>query len=204
VAGDDGVNVRTGPDTSYTRLGYIEPGTSAVITGKYEDWFQIEYEGGVGWVYGDLVAATDTDSVPVIQPPPAPTAAPAQPTAVPTAVPPTAVPTQPQDTRGIVVNSYVVRGAPGPYGVGAEIWFDFNITNSSGQTLQFNALGTWVEQTGQYQKSWTYSSLAPNQNFVWSDKLKIPAAGTYKLWLAIEFSDGAGVLLRGPVVVTVQ
>ena len=108
------------------------------------------------------------------------------------------------DTRGIIVNGYTVRGAPGPFGAGAEIWFDLNITNGSGQTLTFNALGTWVEETGQFQKSWSYSSLAPNQNFVWSDKILIPAPGSYKLWLAIEFSDGAGVLLSGPVPVTVQ
>jgi uncharacterized protein YraI len=205
VAGDAGVNVRSGPDINYNLLGYLDPGTSADITGKYEDWYQIVYGGGRGWVFSELVSATNAENVSVVQPPDAPTSPPPQPTAVPpTAVPATAVPTAPQDTRGIVVNGYSVRGAPGPYGVGAEIWFDLNVTNQSGQTLAFNALGTWVEQTGQFQKSWTYSSLAPNQNFVWSDKLTIPAAGDYSLWLAIEFSDGAGVLLSGPVAVKVQ
>jgi hypothetical protein len=204
VAGDAGVNVRSGPGTNYTLLGYLDPGTTADITGRYEDWYQIGYGGGLGWVFSDLVSATNSENVPVVQPPDAPTSPPPQPTAVPTAAPPTAVPPPPQDTRGIIVNGYAVRGAPGPYGVGAEILFDLNITNGSGQTLAFNALGTWVEQTGQFQKSWTYASLAPNQNFVWSDRILIPDAGSYSLWLAIEFSDGAGVLLSGPIPVTVQ
>ncbi len=204
VAGDSGVNVRSGPGTSFTLLGYLDPGTSAGITGKYEDWFQIDYEGGPGWVFGDLVAATNTDSVPVVQPPTAPTSRPPQATTVPTAVPPTEVPAPPADTRGIVVNSYSVRSAPGPFGVGAEIWFDLNITNKSGNTIQFNALGTWVEQTGQFQKSWSYSSRAPNQNLVWSDKIHIPAAGNYNLWLAIEFSDSMGAKLSGPIPGIVQ
>lgn len=72
VAGDDGVNVRSGPDISFARLGYLDPGTSAEVTGKYEDWFQIDYNGGPGWVYGELVAVTNTDNVPVVQPPASP------------------------------------------------------------------------------------------------------------------------------------
>lgn len=204
VAGDAGVNVRGGPDVRYALLGYLDPGTAAEITGKYEDWYQIKYGDGRGWVFSDLVAATDTENVPVAQPPDAPTSPPPQATAVPTAAPPTATTRPAADTRGIRVNGYSVRGAPGPFGAGAEIWFDLNVTNGSAQTVTFNALGTWVEQTGQFQKSWSYSSLAPNQNFVWSDKILIPLGGSYDLWLAIEFSDGAGVLLSGPIKITVQ
>ena len=72
VAGDDGVNVRSGPDVSFPKLGYLDPGTSAEVTGKYEDWFQIDYNDGPGWVFGELVAVTNTDSVPVVQPPASP------------------------------------------------------------------------------------------------------------------------------------
>jgi hypothetical protein len=182
-------------------LGYLEPGTSAVVTGKYDDWYQINYSGGPGWVFGDLVAATNTENVPVVQPPTAPTSPPPPPTAVPA---PTDVPPPALDTRGIKVNEYSVAGAPGPYAVGADIEFSFDITNESGQALAYDSLGTWVQETGAKQKSWMGSSLAVGQNFVWSDKLAIGAPGTFRLYLFIELAGGDNVLLSGPVVVTVQ
>jgi hypothetical protein len=61
-----------------------------------------------------------------------------------------------------------------------------------------------VEQTGQFQKSWTYSLLEPGQSLAWRDHINIPDPGTYHLFLAIHFSDGVAALLSGPVVVTVE
>ena len=58
-----GVNVRTGPGTSYNVIGVIFPGTSYVITGKSDLWYQINYKGQTGYVYGPLVLVT-TGSVP--------------------------------------------------------------------------------------------------------------------------------------------
>ena len=115
-------------------------------------------------------------------------------------------PTQPplQDTRGLVVNAYTVEGAPGPFGAAHDIWFSLDITNGSDQTQAFDALGTWVEQTGQYQTSWTYSSLEPWQNLAWRDHINILVPGTYHPFLAIHFSDGVAALLSGPIVVIVE
>jgi uncharacterized protein YraI len=211
TAGPDGVNLRGGPGTDYTRLGYLEPQTQAPITGRYEDWWQIQYEGSPAWVYGELVTPENADGVPQVEPPAAPTSPPVPTSPPATAAPPTEPPAEEPpaqgssgDMRGIVVNEYIVEGAPGPYPAGGEIWFSFNITNNSGNLIDYNALGTWVEETGQYQKSWSYSSMTPGQNITWRDKLTIPAPGTYHLWLAIQFSDGSSTLLRGPVQVTVQ
>jgi hypothetical protein len=103
-----------------------------------------------------------------------------------------------------VANGYWVEGAPGPFSAGQDVWFSFDITNASGGTLEFNALGTWVEETGQYQKSWTYSTLELDETLQWRDHINITAAGEYSLYLAVQFSDGFGALLSGPVVVTVQ
>jgi len=103
-----------------------------------------------------------------------------------------------------VPSAYWVEGAPGPFEVDEEIWFNIDITNSSGGTVAYQALGTWVEETGQFQKSWSYSAFSPGQHFMWRDHIHIPAPGTYHLWLAIQFDDGAGVKLRGPITVTVQ
>ena len=90
VAGEDGANVRTGPATSFEKLGTLGPGESAVITGKYEDWWQIDYNGAPAWVASWVVTATGTEDVPEVEPPVA-TATP-EPTETPTDEPLTATP----------------------------------------------------------------------------------------------------------------
>ena len=67
VAGADGVNVRTGPGTAYARLGYLEPGTHAEITGRDGRWWQIRYGDVPGWVFGDLVTTLEAGQ-PELQP----------------------------------------------------------------------------------------------------------------------------------------
>ena len=209
VVGPDAINVRSGPGTEYTRLGTLDADTEALVTGQYGGWWQIEYQGQPAWVYGEIVTASNTEAVAQVQPPPTPSPAPAAPTAVPTDAPATSGPPPAADTRGLVVNDYWVEGAPGPYAAGAPIWFNIDMTNKSAQEVKYSALGTWVEETGQYQKSYfavppSYPSLIPNQHFTHRDRIIIPAAGTYNLWLAIQFDDGASARLAGPVVVTVQ
>jgi N-acetylmuramoyl-L-alanine amidase len=69
TAGVDGANVRTGPGTEYERIGRLEPGDTAVITGKYERWFQIDYNGTPAWVANWVVEATGAENVPEVEPP---------------------------------------------------------------------------------------------------------------------------------------
>jgi len=205
VAGADGVNFRAGPSTRYTLMDYLNPGAEAEITGRHDDWWQIRYKGTLGWVFGDLVTASNTDNVPQVEPPPAPTAPSATaipPTAAPTAVPPTSAP--PSDFRGLVADDYQVEGAPGPYGVGADIWFNMWITNKTSSPVEYKALGTLVEETGQFQKSYTYSEFKANAKFNWRDHINIPNAGSYNLWLTICFRDDECFRMLGPVPVTVQ
>ncbi|MCB0132545.1 MAG: SH3 domain-containing protein, partial [Caldilineaceae bacterium] len=60
------INVREGPGTVYNVLGQISPGESYAITGKNEpgDWWQIEFNGGKGWVIDQLVEAdADFDAI---------------------------------------------------------------------------------------------------------------------------------------------
>jgi len=68
VAGADGVNVRSGPGINHTRLGYLDPGTRADVTGRDGDWWQIRYDDAPGWVFGGLVTAFNADQA---EPPPA-------------------------------------------------------------------------------------------------------------------------------------
>jgi hypothetical protein len=207
TAGDQGVNVRTGPGTHYSLLGALDPGAQAPVTGRYGNWWQISYNNAAGWVLGDIVTVANAEGVPEVQPPPAPTLPPA--TAVPTAAPATATPTPPPaaDTRGLVVDGYQVEGAPGPYPLGADIWFNMWITNKSGASVGFNALGTWIQENNQFQMSWTNSAIQPGPQFIHRDHLyahHITAAGAYHLYLRICFTDGVCVNLAGPVEIVVQ
>jgi len=203
VAGADGVNVRSGPGTNYTRLGYLDPGAEAQVIGRYNDWWQIRYDDAPGWVFGEIVTASNADSVPQVEPPPAPTAAPSTATPVPTVVPPTQAPA---DFRGLVPDKFEVEGAPGPYALGQEIWFHMWITNKTDAPVEYEYLGVQVEETGEVQKSWVYSEIAANEQFYHRDQMhdKISAPGTYNLWLVIRFRDGAAFRMLGPVTVIVQ
>jgi len=199
VAGADGANVRSGPGTNYARLGYLDPGAEAQVIGRYSDWWQIEYEGAPAWVFGGIVTASNVDGVPEVQPPPSPTPPPATP--VPTVTP---QPTQPSDFRGLVPDDFQVEGAPGPYGVGQKIWFNMWITNKSGTTVEYKSLGVVVEETGQYQQSYSYSEIEAGKQFYHRDRIIITEPGTYNLWLTIGFHDGAWFRMLGPVTVIVQ
>jgi uncharacterized protein YraI len=87
------VNVRTGPGLTFSILGQVRQTQTANVKGKSEDgkWWQIEFaggEGGLGWIFSDLVQFTgNASAVPVIKV--------AVPTAAPAAVQPTAAPVVP-------------------------------------------------------------------------------------------------------------
>ena len=96
--GNTQMNVRGGPGTNYHVIGTASPGQRFAITGKNPglgDWWQINFGGETGWIYGPLVTATNSNSVQValvIPAPPPSTATPIPPTPVP-------VPTQPPAPR---------------------------------------------------------------------------------------------------------
>lgn len=82
-------NVRGGPGTEYNLLGTENAGAQFRVTGKNPagTWWEIDYNGRAGWVFGQLVAVTGGESVAVAANIPA---APVVPTAPP---PPPAAPT---------------------------------------------------------------------------------------------------------------
>jgi hypothetical protein len=82
-------NIRSGPGTEYSLLGTSNPGDQFRITGKNPagTWWEIDYNGRTGWVFGELVAVTGGEGVAVAANIPA---APVVPTAPP---PPPAAPT---------------------------------------------------------------------------------------------------------------
>ena len=201
VIGDpSGVNIRRGPGANYDIIGYLAPAAEATVTGRYIAWWQIAHGGGFGWVYGEVVTAYDTDDVPQVQPPPAPTRVPA--TATPVPVQPTAPP--PPDTRGLVLNNFWVEGAPGPYATGQQIWFNWVIRNTAPHEVGYKILGGWVAETGFHKDSWTDSSYLPGQQQEWRDWLSIGSPGTYTIYLRICFNDGYCHNLSGPTTVNIQ
>jgi uncharacterized protein YraI len=83
------MNVRSGPSTNHAIIGSANQGQTFTVKGKNNagDWWQIDYNGQDGWVFGSLVQAQNTQAVAIAvniptAPPPPPTPIP-QPTAVP-------------------------------------------------------------------------------------------------------------------------
>lgn len=54
-----GLNVRTGPSTSNTRIGQIRPGTQYAIVGEQFGWYAINFNGQTGYVSGQFVRVSE-------------------------------------------------------------------------------------------------------------------------------------------------
>ncbi len=80
IAGESGVNVRSGPGTGYDKIGLLLPGDEAPIEGYSGEWWAVTLNGSRGWVYKSIVTAFSTEGLPE-------TPAPPLPTPVPTATP---------------------------------------------------------------------------------------------------------------------
>jgi hypothetical protein len=175
-----------------------------------------------------LPTPTPTDTpvptnTPVPSETPTPTATPTntRPPAViqtfPTNTPPPA-PTNtpvPVNTNGLSA-SFSLEGGP-VYATGADIWFNFNVTNASGGPVAFGALGVYPRKGGQdrldmFQFSWT-DQVITTGGLEWRDHINLDEAGAYTLRLAICFDadfnacrEGGGrwVSLSGEIPITVQ
>jgi len=68
----DIANVRILPNTDETQVGVIRNSEFYTVTGRYFDWYQLEFEGspnGFGWVYGELVEVIgNVESVQTLDP----------------------------------------------------------------------------------------------------------------------------------------
>ena len=49
-------NVRSGPGMEYTIIGRAKKNDTYSVCGVVEDWYQIDYNGSVGYLYGDLAS----------------------------------------------------------------------------------------------------------------------------------------------------
>ncbi|MDW8053413.1 MAG: SH3 domain-containing protein [Anaerolineae bacterium] len=127
------VNVRTGPDVVYTKIGELRQGQTAPVRGKSADgrWWQITFPSGpngVGWVIGDYVQPNAAAAnVPVVAAPPRPTLPPAPPTLVPLV--PLATPTPAQPQAQLVGPRGVLRVEANPVPFGGTAFAVWNIPN---------------------------------------------------------------------------
>ncbi len=105
------MNVRSGPGTNYAVIGAAQTGTRLLIKGKDPTgaWWQVDYNGQNGWLFGDLVSANNTSAVAVAQDipaPPPPTATPIPQPTQPPAQPTTAPVEQPTQPPPAPANNY--------------------------------------------------------------------------------------------------
>jgi hypothetical protein len=224
VAQEGGVNLRSGPGTDFAKVGRLEENATARITGRYGDWWQVDYGGTPAWVANWVVASSNTDGVPEVVPPPSPIpATPIPPTATP--IPATATPaaTPTPDNRGLKVNEFEVghkvsdkndvNPSSGPFGNAGDIWFCFDVSNQSGGGMTLKSTGAFVQESGDYQISWGADGnfgVANGQKIggskwcdhFYNDKVDM-GAGTYHIWLRICFPDGSCINASGPAEVKI-
>ena len=142
---------------------------------------------------------TETPQATNTLPPPTATRTPV-PVVLPTNPPPppptnTPVPQPPpQDTRGLVATAFNIHSRS-DFRVNQQVWFDFEIVNTTGGEVPYNRLGVMPRKDGQDRGDWFQQSYGgPNatikpQGLVHEDNIKLPESGNYTLRLAICF-DG--------------
>ena len=189
-------NVRSGPGLNYPVIGGLQAGTTAPAIGRdaSAQWFVISYSGGQGWVSNLVSSYTgDVNGLPVIAAPPPPPPTPTAARPANTAPPPTAPPPLEYIANGVRGDEFEVRKTT--FAAGEEIWFDFKVTNTTGDSIRYGALAAHTD-VGFTAKSWTNASLKPGQVLKWTDHFDIHTPGTYQLYLGICFAD-AGACFSG-------
>jgi hypothetical protein len=142
-------------------------------------------------------AATETPTVAPTAIPP--TAAPVvvQPTAVPptaTIVPPTAAPQL--GANGLIASHFAIQERANLV-VNGDVWFEFNIANSTGNDVPFDALGVMPKKDGVDRPQWYQHSYGGNDDVIppggltWDDHINLPEAGNYTLRMVVCFDGPA-------------
>lgn len=61
------LNVRSGPGTSYQKIGKLKNKSSVTLTGYKNKWYQIDYNGETGYVHGDYIKTDDKKKLPAFK-----------------------------------------------------------------------------------------------------------------------------------------
>jgi hypothetical protein len=175
-----------------------------------------EEPAATGESAGDPAAPPQPTAIPTVAPteaPPtevpteAPTAVPtaipptARPVVQPTAVPPTATAAPPTPTpqlgvNGLIASHFAIQDRADLV-VNGKVWFEFNIANSTGGDVPFDALGVMPKKDGVDRPDWYQHSYGGNNDVVppgglnWEDHIDLPEAGNYTLRMVICFDGPA-------------
>ncbi len=148
------MNIRSGAGTDYDVIGTAEAGQEFVITGKSgsEDWWRIDFEGQIGWLYAPFVVASNAEAVPVANATPVPSG--------PESLPTTAVQVEPGAPAVTFEGVINVRTGPGtlyPVIGGSSTGQQFAVTGK-------NPEGDWwrIDYCG--QTGWVNASLVTAAN----------------------------------------
>ena len=138
--------------------------------------------------------------------PPTNTPQPAQPTSPPppppteTAEPPPPPPPA-KGANGLVASHFAIQDRS-DLSAGGSVWFEFELSNSTGGEVEYNALGVMPKKDGVDRFEWyqqTYggqnSTIKPG-GLIWEDRIKLPEPGSYTLRLVMCF-DGFDNCLQG-------
>ena len=185
---------RSGPGTNYEVLGSMAVGETHIIIGRTQDgsWLAVQYTPTrVVWIATSLVDIQNgvIGGIPVRNTPAPPaTATPIPPTPIPATLTPAFTATSAAPVAS------TVKGIRGDYmrlkstsvGVNGEIWFDFQVTNTTGDVVPYNGLGPVVVGV-KSKPSWGDDKLGANQVLSWTDHFEIGTAGKYTVYLGICF-----------------
>jgi hypothetical protein len=153
---------------------------------------------------------TDTP-VPTDTPPPTATNPPAPVVVLPTNTPVPPPPTntaapppgpQPGTVNGISAAHFALQNRAQLW-VNGDIWFEFRVTNSSGNNVPYGALGVMPRRNGVDLPQWFQRSWGGNDDFLspsglsWDDRIRIPESGAYTLRLMICFESGPACMSGG-------
>lgn len=182
------VNVRSGPGTNFGAIGQLRQGQTATITGKNPtgDWWQFDFNGRQGWVFGQNVrvvnagvvqVATNIPAAPTARP--APTRAPQRPA---TARPPTQAPAPPPAASLFVQAGTEYRNADDTnFGV-VTFWGRLGKqgeTTGSGYRLRVTAPSGTDEKP--FEATWQWAYPGQSSQFIYNVKLELPrAAGAFR------------------------
>ena len=203
TVGENGANVRSGPGTEFDLLGALDPGDTAEVTGRYEDWYRIDYEGASGWVAGWIVEVTGAENVPEVD------LIEASEPALDEEGTPTATVVRPTPEPSFRTEEYVVDGAPGPFSVGDDITFSFRVVNLTDADMEFRAIGTRAQETDELFGSLESVApdppleIGPGQALEGTGTIRFSEPGSYTLWLYMVLADDTSLQLAGPVAVTI-